>query len=64
MMNGETVLSGAPHPGGRLKILRSPAGWYLGFTDSDNLPYTRETRYFSNEAVAQQVLEALRGYEP
>lgn len=63
MMNGETVLSGAQHPGTKLEVLHSPAGYYIGFRDTDGLPYTRESVYMP-EDVAHRLLGALRGYEP
>ena len=51
MINGETVLSGAPHPGTELKILSTNAGYYLGFLDADGFPYSRESEYMSPAEV-------------
>lgn len=62
-MKGETVLLGATHPGTKLKVLRSAAGWYLGFTDDDGQPYTRESVYLPMESEAHKLLTFLRGYE-
>lgn len=59
MIRGETVLTGARHPGTELKVLHSPAGWYLGFTEG-GMPYTRETEYFDNITTAQEVLSWFR----
>lgn len=59
MIPGETVLTGAKHPGTELKIMYSPAGYYLGFTTKDGDPYTRETDYLS-ETAAQLLHELMR----
>lgn len=59
MLPKETVLSGAEHPGSKLTILESPAGFYLGFLDADGQPYTRETVYMT-EQQAQAVLSFFR----
>ena len=45
MLRKETVLSGAKHPGTDPKIMRSTAGYYIGFEDTDGSPYSRETHY-------------------
>ncbi len=58
-MKGETVLSGAPHPGTDLKVLESPAGFYLGYLDEHGLPYSRETLYLTKD-VAEKLLPLLR----
>jgi hypothetical protein len=60
---GETVLAGAPHPGTPLKILKSPAGWYIGFTDDSGLPYSRETDYFQSRESAVLCYSVLRGVD-
>jgi hypothetical protein len=59
-IKGETVLSGAPHPGTTLTIMKSGAGWYLGFLDTDGFPYSRESAYFNNKELADLVLQHLR----
>lgn len=64
MMHGETVLSGARHPGTALEVMTSDAGWYLGFRGKDGFPYTRETIYLPTKAVANSALTMMRGYEP
>jgi uncharacterized protein (DUF1015 family) len=56
---GETVLSGAKHPNTELKVLKSPAGYYVGFLDKDGCAYSRESHYVS-EQVAHAILVALR----
>lgn len=63
MLKGETVLSGAPHPGTPLLILQSGAGYYLGYLDTDGAPYSRETVYFGDYNSAAQVIRYIRGNE-
>ncbi len=58
-MKNETVMLGATHPGSKLEVLYSPAGWYLGFR-KDGIPYTRETAYFNNITTAQDTLSWFR----
>lgn len=58
-MKGETVLSGAPHPGTDLEVLESGAGFYLGYRDTDGAPYSRESRYMP-EKLAHTMLQLLR----
>ena len=59
-MIGETVLSGAPFPkGGRLEVMESPAGYYLGFRDETGEPYSRETEYME-EYMAKAILGYFR----
>jgi hypothetical protein len=60
-MKGETVLTGAPHPGTELQVMSSGAGFYLGYRDKDGMPYSRESDYFQSEIVAQKMLDSLRG---
>jgi len=60
MMKGETVLSGAEHPGTKLEAMKSAAGWYLGYKDEDGMPYSRETDYFEHKAQALAILTVLR----
>lgn len=60
MMKGESVLTGAQHPGTTLKVMSSPAGYYLGFADEHGAPYSRETHYFQKQALAELVLEQIR----
>ena len=65
MLRRETVLSGAEHPGTKLEVLESVAGWYLGFRAQDGSPYSRESRYFRTKRGAQSLLDCLRvdGYD-
>ena len=60
MIKGETVVTGAKHPGTKLEIMHSPAGWYLGFKDETGFPYSRETEYFDNLTRAEEVLSWFR----
>lgn len=60
-IKGETVLTGAAHPGTDLRVMQSNAGFYLGYQDQDGMPYSRESVYFEHEAVALQILLLLRG---
>jgi len=55
-MLGETVLSGAPDPGTPLRVLRSAAGWYVGYLDYHGYPYSRETQYLSSPSAAAHAL--------
>ena len=55
-MKGETVLSGAQHPGTELEVLSSNAGFYLGYRDEDGLPYSRETMYMSEDTATHMLL--------
>lgn len=59
MIPGETVLSGAKHPGTKLEVMYSPNGYYLGFKDKDGGPYSRETDYLT-ETAALLLFEILR----
>lgn len=61
MIINETVLTGATHPGTKLEVLESVAGFYLGYRDKDGAPYSRETCYFGDRASAQQILNYMRG---
>ena len=54
MIFAETVIAGAPDPGTPPKVLSSPAGYYVGYCDSDGLPYSRETEYFESQETAEQ----------
>jgi len=57
---GETVLSGADHPGTDLMVHSSVNGYYIGFRDKDGMPYSRETCYFDHREDAEVILELLR----
>jgi hypothetical protein len=57
MIKGETVFSGAPHPGTELEILSTPAGYYLGFRDEEGFPYSRESQYFMYHEYAEAALK-------
>jgi len=64
MLFGETVLSGAPDPGTPMRVLRSPAGWFVGYLDAHGSVYSRETLYLPSPGAAERALrliqEALR----
>lgn len=61
-MKGETVLTGAEHPGTEIQVMHSNAGYYLGFRDENGMPYSRESCYFGDWESAKQVLEYLRAF--
>jgi hypothetical protein len=56
MIFAETVVAGAPNPGTEPEVLCTAAGYYIGYRDSDGLPYSRETEYFASEDTAQDNL--------
>jgi len=60
MIPKETVLAGGEHPGTKLTVLLSPAGWYVGFKDKNGMPYSRESKYFNTKKGAESLLGALR----
>lgn len=60
MIVKETVLAGGKHPGTTMEVLKSGAGYYLGFCDKDGAPYSRESVYFGDAQLAKQVLSYLR----
>ena len=43
-----------------LRVLNTPAGYYLGFWCPSHGPYSRETSYM-NEQTAELLLEEIRG---
>lgn len=57
MIPGETVATGAKHPGTPLRVLKSAAGFYLGYLDTDGCPYSRESGYFPTQEAAQAALD-------
>ena len=57
VFDGETVASGAKHPGTKLSVLQSAAGFYIGYLSEDGFPYSRESGYF---ATAEKAKESLR----
>jgi hypothetical protein len=59
MIPGETVLTGAEHPGTEIEVIHTPHGFYLGFKDKDGDAYSRETGYMS-EIAAQLLHELIR----
>ena len=61
MQIGETVLSGAPHPGTELEVMETPAGFYIGFREKSGQPYSRETIYMT-EGEANFIHGVIRGY--
>lgn len=56
VFDGETVASGAKHPGTKLSVLQSAAGFYIGYLSEDGFPYSRESGYF---ATAEEAKESL-----
>ncbi len=57
-LTGETVHRGAklPYPEAKLEVCVSAAGFYLGYTDKDGLPWTRESGYFKACGAASRAL--------
>ena len=39
------------------KVLKTPAGWYVGTWCTNCGPYSRESGYFSSKEEAQEALE-------
>lgn len=60
MFGPETVLAGAPHPGTAIQVLKSPAGYYLGYLCEEGMPYSRESDYFPDEEAAQAALDQFK----
>lgn len=58
VMKGETVATGAPLPyeGAAPEVLKSAAGWYIGYRDEDYLPYSRESGYYGSKDEALTAL--------
>lgn len=50
-INGEQI--------SELKVLESPAGYYVGRTTADGLPYSRQTGYF---LTREEAVDALAAY--
>ena len=61
MMRGETVFTGAAHPGTDLELMSGPAGYYLGFRGVDGEVYSRETPYWPEPDFALAVLDLIEG---
>ncbi len=40
-----------------IKVLRSPAGYYIGFFCSQCGPYSRESGYYPTEEIAEYALK-------
>lgn len=68
MFKGETVLTGAKHPGTEIEIfprwvyedeMKQNPWYYLGFRDENGAPYSRETDYMSLEE-AEMMLRLIR----
>lgn len=62
MIPGETVLSGAKHPGTELVLMNNHEyinTFYLGFRNEDGSPYSRETEYMTREQ-AEMILSLIR----
>ena len=63
MFPGETIMSGANKGQfdkfgvSELKVMKSPAGYYLG-TSKENIPYTRESGYFLTKDQAEEALDS------
>jgi hypothetical protein len=45
----------------KLKVLHTPAGYYLGFWCDNHGPYSRETHYFRTREEAQNLLDMMKG---
>lgn len=43
-----------------LKVLLTPAGYYLGFWCNNHGPFSRETRYFKERSEAQELLDKIK----
>ena len=56
VFDGETVASGAKHPGTKLSVLQSAAGFYIGYLSEDGCPYSRESGYFATAEEAEESL--------
>ena len=56
VLQGETVMRGAKHPGTELEVLMSAAGYYIGYADKDGAPYSRESDYYRTFESAQAAL--------
>lgn len=52
MMKGETVFTGAKHPGTELHVFHTTAGYYVGYLTPDGAPYSRESIYFETRKLA------------
>ena len=67
MMPGETILTGAKGSccGGKLhfRVLKSPAGYYVGTQCPQCGPYSRETIYIRDEEEAYRVLMSFQNFE-
>jgi hypothetical protein len=57
VMMGETVGTGAEDPGTELQVLKSAAGYYIGYLCNDGSPYSRESGYYASESNAQHALD-------
>lgn len=60
VMPGETVDTGAPLPyeGAEPEVLMSGGGrYFIGYTDVDGLPYTRESDYYRTFEKAEEALD-------
>lgn len=54
---GETVGTGADHPGTPLVVCWSAAGYYIGYMTTDGEHYSRESRdYYATEQAAEDAL--------
>lgn len=56
VLQGETVMRGAKHPGTELEVLMSAAGYYIGYPDKDGAPYSRESDYYRTFESAKAAL--------
>lgn len=59
MFRGETVLTGGQHPETDLEVMKTSAGFYLGFRTTNGNPYSRETEYMT-ERMARAIFELIR----
>ena len=67
MMPGETILTGAsPKCCGKVllfRLLKSPAGWYVGTFCPKCGPYSRETIYIQDQEEGYRVLMSFQNWE-
>lgn len=55
---GETVSTGAPlpYPDAKPSVNMSGAGYFIGYTDEEGLPYSRESGYYASYQEAAEAL--------
>jgi hypothetical protein len=57
---GETVATGAEIPNDTITIgvMMSAAGYYIGYSDEEGLPWSRESGYFASYEEAAEAFAA------